>query len=674
MWTKRLLLFALLSIPAFVGCTRTTMKHQTALMERAVLFSNPDKAGVKISPDGTKLAYLAPVDGVLNIWYGPLADPGIAMPVTHDTHRGIRAYFWAYTNHHIVYAQDKDGDENWRVYCVDLETGKTKDLTPAEGVRAQIQEVSPKFPNEILVGLNDRNPQLIDIHRVNIITGEKTLVLENDGFAGFLTDDNFAVRMAMRVTPDGGSELLRQTDNGWESFIKIKQKDTLTTSPMGFDKSGKTLYMRDSRDRNTSALSAVNIETGEKKIIAEDPKSDIRMVLRHPTDKTIQAVGSNYLRRNWQFFDLKVAADFDVLRTVADGDVNVISRSLDDKHWIIAFTMDDGPTRYYHYDRGARKPCFLFTNRKSLKGLPLATMHPLIIKSRDGLDMISYLTLPVGTDPDADARPSSLLPMVLLVHGGPWYRDSWGYDPQHQWLANRGYAVLSVNFRGSTGFGKAFVNAGNMEMSGKMHDDLIDAVNWAVDERIADPKRVAIMGASYGGYATLVGLTFTPKVFACGVDIVGPSSMITLLESIPPYWAPAINMFTSRMGDHRTEEGRKFLNKCSPLNYVDKICKPLLIGQGANDPRVKQTEADQIVAAMQARKIPVTYVLYPDEGHGFARPENNMSFNAVTEAFLAEHLGGRYEPIGDDFKDSSLQVPTGKGNVAGLSKALAKMQ
>ncbi len=312
----------------------------------------------------------------------------------------------------------------------------------------------------------------------------------------------------------------------------------------------------------------------------------------------------------------------------------------------------------------------MFTNRQELEKVKLSKMYPLIIKSRDGLNLVSYLTLPYWADPDNDSRPKKPLPMVLFVHGGPWARDSWGLNSAHQWLANRGYAVLSVNYRGSTGFGKDFINAANREWAGKMHDDLIDAVNWAIKQKIADKNRVAIMGGSYGGYATLVGMTFTPEVFACGVDIVGPSNLRTLLETIPPYWKPMMEMWATRVGDPRTEEGRKFLDSRSPLTYVDRICRPLLIGQGANDPRVKQSESDQIVQAMQEKNIPVTYVLYSDEGHGFARPENRLSFFAVAEIFLAQHLGGRFQEIGDDFQGSTIAVPHGAEHIPGLSEAL----
>jgi len=378
-------------------------------------------------------------------------------------------------------------------------------------------------------------------------------------------------------------------------------------------------------------------------------------------------------RRSAKRFPPDVVPDFAHLAEVDEGDFSVVSRSLDDRQWVVSYVLDAGPVRYYLYDRDTGKARFLFTNRKDLEGLPLAPMHPVTIRSRDGLDLVCYYTLPLASDPAGKGKPREPVPLVLHPHGGPWGRDGWGYDPFHQWLANRGYAVLSVNFRGSTGFGKGFINAGNLEWGRKMHDDLIDAVDWAIRKGIADPAKVAVMGGSYGGYATLVGLTFTPEVFACGVDIVGPSNLITLLETVPPYWAPMIELFTKRAGDHRTEEGRKLLAERSPLTYVDRIRRPLLIGQGANDPRVKQAESDQIVAAMQAKGIPVTYVLYPDEGHGFARPENRRSFFAVAEAFLAEVLGGRFEPIGRDFEGSSITVPTGADHVPGLSESLAKV-
>lgn len=650
------------------------MRDQASpLIPRQVLFGNPDRAAVRLSPDGAQLSFLAPVDGVLNVWVGPADKIDAAKPITHDKGRGIRQYFWAYTSQHILYLQDKDGDENWRVYCVNLKTGDAKDLTPAKGVQARIEGVSHKFPTEVIIGLNDRNPQLHDVHRVNIETGDDKLVLENEGYAGFVIDDDYAVRLATRITPEGGSEVLERTaEGGWKPFATIGQDDVLTTGPAGFDKTGQILYMLDSRGRNTGALTSTDLKAGKQTVIAEDPRADINDVMAHPVEKTIEAVAFTVERKEWKILDRSIAPDFDVLRKAAEGDFEVISRTLDDKQWIVAYARDNGPVSYYRYDRPAKKADFLCVNRKALENLPLARMNPVTIKSRDGLNLVCYLSLPTWSDPQNKARPVRPVPMVLYVHGGPWYRDSWGYEPYHQWLANRGYAVLAVNFRGSTGLGKEFINAANREWGGKMHNDLVDAVKWAIAEKIADPQKIAIMGGSYGGYATLVGMTFTPELFACGVDIVGPSSLVTFMEAIPPYWKPMLDLFITRIGDNRTEEGKKFLLERSPISYVDKIAKPLLIGQGANDPRVKQAESDQIVKAMQDKKIPVTYVLFPDEGHGFARPENNLAFNAITEAFLAAHLGGRVQPIGEDFKGSSLKVPAGADQVTGVADALPK--
>ncbi|MBC2707349.1 MAG: S9 family peptidase [ANME-2 cluster archaeon] len=641
------------------------------LIPREVFFSNPDKIKPCLSPDGTQISYLAPVDGVMNVWVGPADDPDSAEPVTNDTYRGISSYFWAYTNEHILYTQDQAGEENWRVYSVTLETGETTDLTPFEGVQARIQAVSHKFPEEILIALNDRDPALHDIHRLNITTGERRLVMENEDFVEFTTDDNYNVRFAVRLTSDGGGEIFQATrEGGWEPFMEIAMEDLLTTGIVGFDKTGTVFYMVDSRNRNTAAFFAMDLGTGEQTLIAEDPRADTSDFMIHPTEKIVQAVSFTYERKHWQIIDESIDGDLAYLKTVANGDVEVVSRTLNDDYWMVTYEVDDGPVQYYYDDREEKSTEFLFTQRMALESLSLAKMHFVVIESRDGLDLVNYYMLPVGSDSDFDGRPDEPLPMVLLVHGGPWARVSWGYDSWQQWLANRGYVVFTTNFRGSTGYGKEFINAGNLEWGGKMHDDLIDAVNWTVQEGIADPDRVAIMGGSYGGHATLWGMTNTPDTFACGVNIVGISNLTLFFETIPPYWQPVIELYATRMGDARTEEGRAFLAERSPLTYVDLIEKPLLIGHGANDPRVQQAESDQIVHAMQDANIPVTYLLYTDEGHGFARPENWLSFFAVTEVFLAEHLGGRYEPIGDDFEGSSVTVPVGAEEVPGLADAL----
>jgi dipeptidyl aminopeptidase/acylaminoacyl peptidase len=645
----------------------------TGLMPRKVLFSNPDKAAPELSPDGKYLSYLAPVDGVLNIWVGPADKPADAKPVTRERKRDIRSYSWAYTAKHILYSQDSGGDEDFHVWRVDLQSGDITDLTPLKKVRAQIVGVSPRFPEQVLIGLNDRDPRFHDLYRVNLLTGDREMVQKNPEFASFLADDDLKVRLAVKLTDDGGSAVFKPDGkDGWAEFIKIPMVDVLTTTPAGFDKTGDVLYLLDSRNRDTAAVATMDLKTGKQTTVAQDPRADAGGILIHPRDKTIQAVQFDYDRRHWVFQDPTVEADFKELAKVADGEISIASQTLDGQTWVVAFMMDKGATRYYVYDRSTKKAQFLFTNRQALEGQPLQKMHARIIKSRDGLNLISYLTLPPGSDLSSTGKPNQPVPLVLVVHGGPWGRDTWGYNAYHQFLANRGYAALSVNFRGSTGFGKNFINAANHEWAGKMQEDLIDAVDWAIKEKIADPNKVAIFGGSYGGYATLVGMTFTPERFACGVDLVGPSNLVTLLNSIPAYWAPALNLFKARVGDHTTDAGKKFLLERSPLSRVDQIKRPLLIGQGANDPRVKQAESDQIVQAMQSKKIPVTYLLFPDEGHGFVRPPNNLAFNAVMEAFLAKHLGGRYEPIGDAFEGSTITAPAGATDIPELPAKLPK--
>jgi dipeptidyl aminopeptidase/acylaminoacyl peptidase len=648
------------------------MAAAPGLIPRKVLFGNPERANPQLSPDGAYISFLAPRDGVLNIWIAPVGDLKQARPITSETNRPIHEYSWAYTAQHVLYSQDKNGDENFHVYVVDIKSGETRDATPFENVQARVMGGSPKHPDTVLLAINNRDPQLHDVHALNLRTGELTKVLENnEGFLGYEADSDLKIRLGTRMTADGSIEVVKREGDDFKPFLEIPASDTLTTNVIGFDAAGEQLYLVDSRGRDTAAAIIMDWKTGATTVAAEDARADASEVLMHPVSRKLQGVKFNYDRAHWVLLDDTVKPDFENLAKVCSGDIIVASRTQDDRTWLVAFMMADGPIRTYRYDRVSGKAEFLFTNRPALEKLPLADMHTPIIKARDGLNLVSYLTLPLNAAPKGVAKPDKPLPMVLVVHGGPWARDDWGYDALHQWLANRGYAVLSVNFRGSTGFGKKFINAADRQWGRTMHDDLLDAVEWAVKEGIADPARVAILGGSYGGYATLWGMTNTPDVFACGVDIVGPSNLLTLINSIPPYWAPMIEMFAQRVGDPRTEEGKALLTERSPLTYVSNIKRPLLIGQGANDPRVKQAESDQIVSAMQARNIPVTYVLYPDEGHGFHRPENSMSFWAVTEAFLAQHLGGRYEPIGDDFQGATLQVPAGADQVPGLQASLS---
>ena len=638
------------------------------LIPREVFFGNPDRSSVTISPDGRHMAYLAPHEDVMNVWVQTVGEDD-ARPITRSTERPVRIYSWAENNEQIIYAQDRGGDENFNLYAVNIADGDEVELTPFENVQARMVAADRNFPDEILAAINNRVPQLHDVWRINTRTGERELVYENDqGWVGFVPDHDYNIRVALRFNQQGGLDAFSRGvgEQEWQPFASWGMEDTANSGPLGFARDDSTFYLQDSRDRNTSALFAMDMDDSERslRLIAEHPQADLNNAVWDPETGKPQAASFQYARTEWKILDESIRKDWEYLSGVTDGDFYITSRTRDDNLWTVSYVVDDGPVRYYLYDRSEGKAEFLFTNRSELEGLPLASMKPVIIKSRDGLDLVSYLTLPVGAEQDDEQLN---LPMVLLVHGGPWARDGYGFNSLHQWLANRGYAALSVNFRGSTGFGKDFVNAGNREWAGKMHDDLIDAVNWAVEQGIADKDRVAIMGGSYGGYATLVGLTFTPEVFAAGVDIVGPSHVRTLLETIPPYWEPVKVMFETRVGALDEEE---FLDSISPLTKVEEIRRPLLIGQGANDPRVKESESQQIVDAMQARDIPVTYVLFPDEGHGFARPENTIAFWAVTEAFLAEHLNGRFEEITSELRESSAEIPAGATNVPGLEQAM----
>ena len=579
---------------------------------------------------------------MLNVWTGPVDGDLLRdfSPVTDDRTRGIRAYFWTEDGKYIVYLQDRDGDENWRLYAVEPEdpgeaSAGARDLTPFEDVQAQVIGRSRRHPGEILVGLNDRDPRLHDAYRLTVATGELELAARNPGgVAGWTADEDLRVRAAIRTRDDGGFDLLYRAAEAedFQELARWGREDSLNSAPLGFTADGSRMYLLDSREANAARLVTLDPETGESDTLAEDPHYDVGGVELNPESREVEAVAFVRARTEWVVLDDAVREDFKALSALHPGDPQIVSRDHEDRRWLVAFDADDGPAAYFYYDRDAKGGAHLFDSRSDLAEYTLANMEPVSFAARDGLQLHGYLTLPPGAAP-------SELPVVLNVHGGPWARDMWGYDPEAQWLANRGYACLQVNFRGSTGYGKEFVGAGDREWGAKMHDDLVDAVRWAVEEGIADPERVAIFGGSYGGYAALSGAAFTPELFRCAVDIVGPSNLVTLIESIPPYWETLRSTFTERVGDPETE--REFLQSRSPLFYADDISIPVLIAQGANDPRVKQQESEQIVAALKEKNLDHEYLLFEDEGHGFARPENRLKFYAAAETFLARHLGGR---------------------------------
>jgi dipeptidyl aminopeptidase/acylaminoacyl peptidase len=611
------------------------------LIPRQVLFGNPERANPQISPDGTRLAWIAPHDGVLNVWVAPATaadgvDWSAARVVTDDADRGIRMFAWAHDGRHLLYLRDTGGDENWRLHDVDTSNLQRRDLTPYDGVQARIIAMERKFPTEVLIGLNHDNPQLHDVYRLDLVTGELTKEVENPGFIDWAADAQLAVRAGIAPQPDGSIVLMVRdsAEADWRPLLTIPAEDSLTSDLIAFSEDGSSLLGVSSVGAETGNLVRISVESGATEVLAADPQADVSSVRIDPDTREPQIVTLLKDRSEYLVLDPSVAGDLTAIRALHPGDPAFTSADDADSTWLIAFTNDSGPVPYFAYDRSTRTGRFLFESRPELSRYELASMEPFSFTARDGLTVHGYATFPPGAD-------RSGLPTVLNVHGGPWARDIWGFHPEAQWLANRGYLCVQVNYRGSTGYGKAFVNAGDREWGGRMQDDLTDAVAFVIGQGWADPNQVAIYGGSYGGYAALAGATFTPELFCCAVDIVGPSNLKTLIETIPPYWAPMIAQFHQRVGDPAKDAD--FLWSRSPLSRVSDIRIPLLIAQGANDPRVKQAESEQIVAALTEAGIDHEYLLFPDEGHGFAKPENRLRFYAAAERFLARHLGGRAE-------------------------------
>ncbi|MGC1568089.1 MAG: S9 family peptidase [Trebonia sp.] len=611
------------------------------LIPRSVLFGNPERTSPRMSHDGSQLGWIAPKDGVLNVWVAPIdesdgVDWAAARAVTDDTDRGIRMFGWAWDGRHLLYVQDAGGDENWRLYDVDLVTGERRDLTPFEKIHAQIIGSSKRRPTEVLVGMNADNPQLHDVYRLDLVTGNLVKEIENPGYAGWLADEDLVVRCALAPLPDGSLDVLVRDSASadWRTLLTIPAEDVTSSDVVSFSGDGRSLVMISAAGADTGRLTRVDLATGATTVLAEDPEADVTGAVLDPDTRDPQIVMILKDRMTYVVLDPSVQDDLKAIRGLHPGDPMFLGRDEADQTWLVGFNVDAGSLTFYLYDRASKSGRLLFEARPALSSYTLAAMEPFSFTARDGLEIHGYVTFPPGPG-------RSSLPAVLDVHGGPQVRDSWGYNPEAQWFANRGYLCVQVNYRGSTGYGKAFVAAGDREWGGKMHDDLIDAVSYITGQGWADPSRVAIYGGSYGGYAALVGAAFTPGVFRCAVDIVGPSNLKTLLETIPPYWAPMIAQLYRRVGNPETDA--EFLWSRSPLSRARDIKIPLLIAQGANDPRVKQAESEQIVAALTEAGIEHEYLLFPDEGHGFAKPENRIRFYAAAERFLARYLSGRYE-------------------------------
>jgi dipeptidyl aminopeptidase/acylaminoacyl peptidase len=606
------------------------------LIPRDVLFGNPERISPALSPNGTLLGFIAPEEGVLNVWVGPADDPSAAKPVTHDRDRGIRVFSFCHDDKTLVYLQDTDGNEDWRLYRLDLGSGAAHLVTPGEGAQATVLAHNRWNPTTMLVGLNADNPMLHDVYRLDLESGAFDKIEVNPGYAAWLVDSDLAIRGGVSMTPDGGAVVhLRDTSTGRDApWLEIPAGDLLTTGVYGFSRDGSVAYLLSSIDANAARLIRIDLSTGAETVLAQNPEYDVAFVLSDPDTLEPQCVVFLAERETWVHLDPELGAEIDALHARLPGEIGISRSERTDRRWLVSDTPSDGPVRYYVYDRDNARLTYLFAHKPALEDYRLSVMEPFSYQARDGLTIHGYVTYPPGVDRIA-------LPAVLTVHGGPWHRDLWGYDPEAQWLANRGYACIQVNYRGSTGYGKAFGNAGDREWGRAMHTDLLDAVDHLADQGHIDRDRVGIYGGSYGGYAALVGAAFTPTAFRCAVDMVGPSSLITLIESVPEYWKPMIALFHSKVGNPETE--RDFLWDRSPLSRVDDIAVPLLIAQGKNDPRVTVVEAEQIVAALTEKGIDHEYLLFEDEGHGLAKPENRERFYAAVERFLAQHLGGRQQ-------------------------------
>lgn len=628
-----------------------TAEAEPPLLDRELFFGNPEIAGAQISPDGEHVSFIKEYEnGIRNVWI-KTRDEAFedARPLTADE-RPVPFYFWTQDGKYVLYVQDKDGNEDFHIYAVDpraepeegSDVPPARNLTPLEGVRAFIYAVPERTPNQILIGLNDRDARFHDVYRLDLTTGERELLIRNDTQVAFwVTDLEGNVRLAFRQTADGGSEILKVTDGELgDAVYTCNARETC--QPIRFHRDGERVYLQSNKgdDIDLIRLLLMDADSGETQLVEADPEGEVDFGGAAFDDATEELMATVYVGDRVRIYpktEQAEAALATLREQLPDGELNVSSQTSDSRLWVVSVSRDVDPGSVYLFDQEAGTTEKLYSSRPELPSEHLAEMRPVRYTARDGLEVPAYLTLPPG-------KGETKLPVVVFPHGGPWYRDSWGYNSYAQFLANRGYAVLQPNFRGSTGYGKEYLNAGNKEWgTGAMQHDISDGVQYLVDEGIADPDKVCIMGGSYGGYATLAGLAFTPDLYACGVSIVGPSNLITLLNTIPPYWAPLRKRFDVRLGNPDDPEDRARLIAQSPLNSAEQIKAPLMVIQGANDPRVKQAESDQIVEAMHRLGREVKYLVTPDEGHGSRAEKNRLALNVAWEKFLADHLDGRYQ-------------------------------
>lgn len=675
------------------------MNNSTNIIPRALLFGLHDKSAVQVSPDGRFVSYLTPMHNhskVLNIAVisvqkveaNTADDKGVVDTyITTEEGDHIVNYVWAFDNTHILYAKDTNGDENYHIHSVNINSKKTIDLTPFAGKKAEVIKVSHKHPSFAVIAVNKRTPEFFDLYKVNVETGESSLLLQNHHYSSFVVDDDLHVRFAQRADSSGDFVIDDLSDVAVQNnvttannsrvvknelasvqLMKFKPEEANTTYIIDFSKDGKKLYISDSRNSDTAGLFLYDLVNKSQERIYVNNAVDIGHVLMHPREKIPEVVFYTDDKLHYHILSSGLSSDFDILQPRGvEQELRIVDRDLDNRIWIVSYSSDIHPVEYYLYDRVKKIKKFLFSSNQKLANYKFLPMQVLRIRSRDGIELLSYLTLP-STQTNSDGETTSvprnyqeLPPLLVLVHGGPIWRDVWGFNAIHQWAANRGYAVLSVNYRGSAGFGKHFIRAGFGEWGERMHTDIVDVVQWMINNNVVRKDKIAIFGGSYGGYEALMSLILSPQLFNCAVDIAGPTDLVVLANTIPPHWKPMASLFEKMLGGKvNTKEGDEILLNKSPISHIVKITKPLLIAHGAHDPRVKKIQVDNLVESLQDRNIPVTYLLYPDEGHSFTKEKNRVALFAVIEQFLAQHSNiSNIEPLDLELvKRSTMQIKT----------------
>ena len=683
-------LIALVAIVCLDACAhsaeQSTSDPKTPLIGRDILFAQPEVRAPLLSPDGRYISAVRPLNGIMNYFVAPTDNPTAWHAVTHYTDRDVNpsdvsdslVYYWTSDSRYLVFLRDHNGNEKFHVMRADIATGELRDLTPGDATRAFICQRPASYlgcePGErkdgkILVGIYGSDARFYDLYFVDVATGARSLALKNDKFIALLADNDYEARIGIAPSDKGVAIYVRPKHGDWALYRQYGVGGPHNRA-ISFDPTNTKLRMFSAEDRDTQAIVEFDLDTKKTTVLAEDPQVDLDGEVVEPHTGKVQAYVRYWTKPELIALDPTIKNDLDFLQKSVDGALTILSRSSDDKIWLVKYMLSDAPETIYRYDRPTMKLTKLFTLTPKLEGLPLTKMNPVVTKSSDGFDLVSYISLPMDADPQQTGKPIHPVPIIAYIHGGPSdERAQYGFASLVQWLTNRGYGFFYMNFRGSPGFGKKFLSAQQGEWGGKMNRDVDEQVERLIADKVADPDKIAVLGGSYGGFATLVAITQRPDLYKCAIDVVGPANLETFIQNRPPEWS--LESLAADLGDPRTPEGLAHLRDRSPINHVDRVKGPVLVVQGANDRRVPQAESDRMVAALKAHGVRVTYLLYPDEGHGLLRQPNNNSFDAISEVFLKNCLGGQAQPIGNALDGSSVIVPAGADYIDGLPEALA---